>query len=184
MPLSPKSRFLRYLLLLLMLVPVREVRPADAPIRAISVAPSQSTEATLDRESRSLSRREIFRAIQEDLARRGVSGRDELRPEELNIQSSVPVLKEDMGLQVNRIGFDSIRRETVFEIWTSRAPKYLPFEVTTRRDPESLGLTPHPKSNLGDADGKSPNGNSAIGRVLCATRSKLPVLVKPGGRQR
>ena len=38
------------------------------------------------------------------------------------------------GIEVKRIGFDPIRRETVFELWTSHEPQYLPFEVTTRRD--------------------------------------------------
>ena len=112
---------------------------------------------------RPLSRREIFQAIQNDLAQKGISGRGELQPGDLKIQSSVPVLQDDMGLQVKRIGFDPIRRETVFELWTSHEPQYLPFEVTTRRDPQSLGLTSRSEWKLGEAGGESRNGKSDDG---------------------
>ena len=116
------------------------------------------------REPRPLSRREIFQAIQNDLAQRGISGRGELRPEDLKIQSSVPVLKVDMGLQVKRIGFDPIRRETVFELWASHEPQYLPFEVTTRRDPQSLGLTSHLAWKPGESGGGFRTESPATGQ--------------------
>jgi hypothetical protein len=129
---------------------------------------------------RPLSRREIFQAIQNDLARMGISERGELQPGDLRIQSSVPALRDDMGLQVKRVGFDPIRRETVFELWTSHAPQYLPFEVTTRRNPQSFGLAPRPEWKLGDADGVLRKGNPAIGKEVNRATSKLPVLAKPG----
>jgi hypothetical protein len=178
MPVASKSRFSIPLLLLLMLTPLMEGRPADASFRKVSMVPPPKSVVIPGREPRPLSRREIFRAIQEDLARRGISGQDELRPEDLNIQSSVPVLNEDMGLKVKRIGFDPIRRETVFELWTSHEPQYLPFEVTTRRDPQGLGLTTLPGWNHKNADGESRN--PAITQRDNSVRSKLPVLAKPG----
>jgi hypothetical protein len=110
----------------------------------------------------------------------GISGGEELRPGDLNIQSSLPALKDDVGLQVKRIGFDPIRREMVFELWASHEPQYLPFEVTTRRDPQSLGLTPRPEWELGEAGGESSSGNPAIAPGGSRDRLKLPVLAKPG----
>lgn len=131
----------------------------------------------LRRKSRPLSSQEIFQVIQNHLAQLGISGRAKLRPEDLKIQSSVPVLKDDLGLQVTRIGFDPLRRETVFELWTSQEPQYLPFEVTTRRDPRSWGFTPPPEWNLEDAGGElSPT----MGQGVSRTHSNPLVLAKPG----
>ena len=53
-------------------------RPADAPLRKSLATPSQESEVIPRREPRPLSRREIFQAIQNDLAQRGISGREEL----------------------------------------------------------------------------------------------------------
>jgi hypothetical protein len=106
-----------------------------------------------------------------------------LQPGDLKIQSSVPVLKDDMGLQVKKIGFDAIRRETVFELWASYEPQYLPFDVTTRRDPQSLGLSPRPEWKLGEAGGASNESGDrypVIGQGVSRTRSKPPVLAKRG----
>ena len=65
------------------------------PRCATSLAPpSRESEVIPRLAPRPLSRREIFQAIQNDLARRGISGRGQLRPADLNIQSSVPVLNE------------------------------------------------------------------------------------------
>lgn len=180
MPAFFKSRIVGALLLLLMLAPLADTRPADAPLRKASVLPSQESEVIPRLAPRPLSRREIFQAIQNDLAQMGISGRGELRPMDLKIQSSVPVLKEDMGLQVKRIGFDPIRRETVFELWASHEPKYLPFEVTTRRDPEIWGLTSHLAWNPGKAFAGSRTDNPAIGKGASLSHSKGPVLAKPG----
>ncbi|MGO8793107.1 MAG: flagella basal body P-ring formation protein FlgA [Terriglobia bacterium] len=127
-----------------------------------------------------LSRREIFQAIQNDLAQKGISGRGKLRPEDLRIQVSVPVLQHEMGLQVRKIGFDPIRRETVFELWASREPQYLPFEVTTRRDPQSLGLASGLARMTVDAGEGYPAESPAAWQGENRARSKPPVLAKPG----
>ena len=180
MPAVLKSRVVSALLLLLMLAPLADARSADAPSRKALAASSEESEVIPHRAPRPLSRREIFQAIQNDLAQKGISGRGELQPGDLKIQSSVPVLQDDMGLQVKRIGFDPIRRETVFELWTSHEPQYLPFEVTTRRDPQSLGLTSRSEWKLGEAGGESRTGSPAIGQGASRARSKPPVLAKPG----
>jgi hypothetical protein len=166
-----------------MLAQLTDASSADLPLRKALATPLQESEVIPRREPRPLSRREIFQAIQNDLAQMGISGWGELRPGDLRIQSSVPVLKDDMGLQVKRIGFDPIRRELVFELWASHEPQYLPFEVTTRRDPQSLGLTPQPAWKVGEAGAPSNgfrDGNPVIGQGMSRTRSKPPVLAKPG----
>jgi hypothetical protein len=129
---------------------------------------------------RLLSRREIFQAIQNDLAQMGISGRAELRPGDLNIQSSVPVLRVDMALKVKNVAFDPIRRETVFELWAPQEPQYLPFEVTTRRDPQILGLASKLAWRPVEAVGDSRTDSPTTGQGASRARSKAPVLAKPG----
>jgi hypothetical protein len=114
------------------------------------------------------------------MAQMGISGQGGLQPEDLKIQSSVPALKGDVGLEVKRIGFDLIRRETVFELWTSHEPQYLPFEVTTRRDPQSLGLTSNLAWVPGEAGGDPRAESPGIGGGMGGARPKAPVLAKPG----
>lgn len=166
MPAVLKSRIVGALLLMLMLAPRTAARPADPPIRKGLAEPSEESEGILRRGPRLLSRREIFQAIQNDLSRKGIWSREELRPGDLKNQSSVPALKEDMGLQVKRIGFDPIRHETVFELWTSHEPEYLPFEVTTQRDPQSLGLNARPGWKPGEAGGEGYPGAGQGGAGL------------------
>jgi hypothetical protein len=175
-----KSLFLSACLLSVMVAASIDARAADIPLRKALATPSQESEVISRREPRTLSRREIFQAIQNDLAQMGISERGELRPGDLNIQSSVPVLRDDMGLQVKRIGFDPIRRETVFELWASHEPQYLPFEVTTRRDPQTLGLASHIAWNPGEAGGGFQTENPTAGQGMSRARSKAPVLAKSG----
>ena len=175
-----KIRIVSALLLLMILARPMDMRPAEAQLRKGLATSSHEREGIPRHEPRRLSRREIFQAIQSDMAQMGISGQGELQPEDLKIQSSVPALKDDVGLEVKRIGFDPIRRETVFELWTSHEPQYLPFEVTTRRDPQSLGLN----LRLGLEAGRSRwrpglkvrRQASGVSRA----RSKAPVLAKPG----
>jgi hypothetical protein len=175
-----KSRVVGALLLFFLVDPLTGARSADIPFRKGRLDASQERAGTTRPVIRTITRQEILHAIQNDLTRMGITGAGGLLPGDLEIQSSLPALKDDMGLQVKKIGFDPIRRATIFEMWTSHAPKYLPFEVTTRRNPESLGLTPHPKWNPGDADGETRSGNPATDQGLSRARSKLPILAKPG----
>jgi hypothetical protein len=158
----------------------RVVHSADVPLHKVSAMPAEDSAGIPRRIPRTLSRLEIFQAIQNDLLRRGIVGREGLRLSDLKIQSSVPVGDDDAGLEVKHIGFDSIRRQTVFELWTSHEPQYLPFEVTTRRDPQSLGF-----SSSAEVPGEGGGGGSrGQGRMLeqgvSRPRSKAPVLAKPG----
>jgi hypothetical protein len=110
----------------------------------------------------------------------GISGREELRPEDLNIQSSVPVLKVDMGLIVKNIRFSPLRRETVFELWASHEPQYLPFEVTTRRDPWTFGLASGMGWRPAEAGGGLRTESPTTSQEARSDRPKPPVLAKPG----
>jgi hypothetical protein len=133
-------------LVLLTMVFLPEARPA--PPRKESF---QGFRRVTMGNSLKLSRDEIFQAIQNDLARKGI--REKLRAEDLKIQLAVPVSGKDAGLRVKEIGFDPIRRETVFELWTSKEPQNLPFHVTTRCDLKQLGLAP--RSGLKQDDSAS-----------------------------
>jgi len=175
-----KSLFVSaYLLLVLVALSTRAV-PADAPLRKSLGTHPQESEVITRREPRPLSRREIFQAIQNDLAQRGISDRGELRPEDLKIQSPVPAIKVDMGLKVKKIDYDPIRRETVFEIWASHVPQYLPFTVTTRRDPQIWGLALHLAWKPGESGGDFPTESPTTGHGVSQATSKAPVLAKPG----
>ena len=178
MPAVPKSRTVSALLLVLMLAPIASALSSEARL-ASALATAESAAAS-KRRPRFLSRREIFQAIQNHLAQMGISGQGELRAEDLNVQSSVPVLNVDMGLIVKKIRFNPLRRETVFELWASHEPQYLPFEVTTRRDPQTFGLA----SKMGWGPTETGWGQQTerpkTGQAGSPVRSKPPVLAKPG----
>jgi hypothetical protein len=176
-----KNRVVSPLLVLLVLVPLAGAHPADVPLPGGPATSSSNGKVLPRRALRPLSRHDVYQAIQDDLAKKGILGRGNLRPEDLRIQSSVPVVRNDLGLQVKRIGFDPIRRETVFKLWTSNEPQYLPFNVTTRQAPRTWGFTHD--LNLGkvvDRSKGSLQGDSAIGRGKNQAESHLPVLAKPG----
>ena len=176
-----KHRFVSSLLVGLMLGHLTAARPADAPAPRGPAPTVGKTQVMARQELRSLSRREVWQTIQNELVKRGIRAAGNLRPQDLTLQSAVPVFKNDLGLQVKKIGFDPIRREIVFELWASNEPQYLPFEVTTRRDPASLGLAQLPDLNWGETVGASKEfhrDNPEQGKNRL--RSQLPVLAKPG----
>jgi hypothetical protein len=174
-----KCRIASALLLLWVLALPTDARSADASLRKASSA-TQESEAIPRRAPRPLSRREIFRVIQNDLAQKGIAGREGLQPEDLRIQSAVPALKDDAGLEVKRIGFDPIRGEVVFELWASREPQYLPFKVTTRRDRQSWGLNAWPDWKLAHKGGESRAGIPTAARGTGPAGAKSNVLAKAG----
>ena len=172
----PGTRVVIALALLLIPGPIASALSADAPAPRV-VVPSNERKAVPRREARPVSRREIFEVIQNDLAHRGIAERDELQPDDLNIQCSVPALRDDPGLRVERISFDPLRRETVFELWASREPQYLPFDVTTRRSLQIAGITPDLTGKPGESDGGE---NSGTGKGALWIFRKAPVLAGPG----
>lgn len=164
--------------LLLTLATAAGARSADAPL-AKPLATSSPERGSVPRgEPRPVSRREIFEAIQSALAQRGILTRGKLRPEDLRIQSSVPAVRGDMGLIVKSISLDPLRRETVFELWASHEPEYLPFEVTTRCDPDVL-MCPT-VLNGAEVRGEVVTKSLESGLGASQGRAKLPVLAKPG----
>src|ERR1035441_8640752 len=82
--------------LLLVLLLARPASTGSAASRSGAATACRESAAIPQREFRLLSRREIFQAIQNHLAQMGISGRGGLRPGDLNIQSSVPVLIVDI----------------------------------------------------------------------------------------
>lgn len=165
------------LLLLLMLAPLMEAGAADVPIGKTLAATSQGKPPIALRAGRSDSRQEIFQAIQDELDRRGISKQGELRPDDLNIQSTVPGLLVGKGLQVKNIRFDPFRREIVFEIQASQASRSLPFEVTLR---DKADLISKLAEGLADAGASAQTVSPTAGKRVSAAQSKPRVLAKPG----
>ncbi len=162
---------------LLLWASARSAYSADAPLAKALLGPSEQSEVVPRRAPRPMSRSEIFHAIQADLLQKGFSGGRALRPADLRIQSSVPSLAPDMGLEVKTIRYDPLRRLAVFEMWASHAPQYLPFKVTARIDPESLGLASPAAGMAEDADrsARLVHGKEVAGQV-----PKPVVLARPG----
>jgi hypothetical protein len=178
-----KSRVLTFIFLLLMLTPMAPMMQGASPSAHLPnapAAPALKNETTPPHGARTVTRQEIYQAIQDDLVRRGAPGGQELRPEDLSIQSSVPALRDDLGLQVKGLRFDPLRRVTAFKLWTSSQPQYLPFEVTTTRDLQSLGLTNKLAQKFAEGAGGNRTESPTTAQVRSGTGSKPPVLAKPG----
>jgi hypothetical protein len=164
--------------LLLVLTVPPSARPASPRPHKGFAPDSQEREAASGRTWRFLSPTEIFLAIRDDLARRGIRESGILKPRDLKVQFAPPVSGKDPGLQVRTIGFDPIRRETVFELWTSKQPRLLPFRVAARWDPRAAGLVPpYDKAITPESGTRRP---AQAGPGLEPTKSRPPVLARPG----
>jgi Chaperone for flagella basal body P-ring formation len=178
-PAAPKHRVISWLLVLLVEASFPDARSASPTLRKQLVQTSTVENANPQHAARNLSRQEIFQAIHDDLARRGTRESGKLRPADLKIQLSVPVASKDAGLRVKEIGFDPIRHETIFELWTSKEPRLLPFHVATRWDPEALGLVlgddlkPEERSNPADHPAQT-TGSGTGGVRKGVTSTVLP----------
>jgi hypothetical protein len=166
------------LLLLLVFATLMGARAADAPLYKVLRAPSSAGGGISLRLGQTISRQEIFKAIQAELERMGISGRGDLRPEDLGIQTSVPAnLLDSSGLRVEKAFFDPQRRQIVLEVRTSPKPRYLPFEVTIRRN---HGIISELAGKLAEAGAgvqtESHDADGGSGQV----RPKLPFLARPG----
>ena len=131
----------------------------------------------------------VLQAIRTDLIRQGIPESMDMQPEDLKIQMAAPVPGEDMGLQVKRMEFDSIRHQTIFQLWNSKQPQFLPFQVTTRWEPRE----PRPAqadSKIGALAGWIRQDVSLRGtqrsvpaetsRGIASTRVRPPAFVRPG----
>jgi hypothetical protein len=164
----------------MMMAPFMNLSSADVPLRKASATSSPESEAIPRHSLRLISRREIFQSIQDDLARRGISEKEKLRPEDLIIQSSVPGNTVDKGLMLKNIRYDPIRREVVFDLWDAQMPQFLPFRVTTRQNPESLGLAPYLTWKPLEAGGALRTESPTISQPQRPVPSKPVVLAKLG----
>jgi len=151
------------LLVMLALAFVAKAYAASPPLPKGLAPPSEGKVAAT---SRLLSRGEIFQAIHDDLAQRGIPGANALRPQDLRIQLAVPVSVKEAGLKVTQIGFDPIRRETVFELWTSQEPQLLPFHVATRWEPKDPQPGTKQEEGIASAgvEAASEDGRGDLGR--------------------
>jgi len=154
-----------------------EARPADVPLSKTLAATSQGTPSIPLPANRSVSRLLILQVIQDELDRRGISTQGELRPEDLNIQFLVSALLVDRGLQVKKIRFDPFRSEIVFEIRASQLPRFLPFEVTLRDNPDLISKL---AEGLAEGGASLQAVSRPVGKGVSAVQSKPPVLAKPG----
>jgi len=99
----------------------------------------------VNRSNRELTRLELERAIAVALEKEGASDPELAGMKTLLLAAPVYVTQDDPGLQVLRVEFDALRRETRFCLWTSREPEILPFYVSVRgaishslKSPETL----------------------------------------------
>ncbi|MCH8267762.1 MAG: flagellar basal body P-ring formation protein FlgA [Acidobacteria bacterium] len=78
---------------------------------------------------RRLSREEILRAIRQALERNGLSDSLALLHNDLELKAPVLVTEQDPGLQVTRIEFDPVRKQTQFRFELLNEPRVRPFTV-------------------------------------------------------
>lgn len=81
------------------------------------------------RAHRRLSREEVFRAIRRSLEQNGLADRLSLIGKDLELKAPVLVTEDDPGLQVTRIEFDPVRRQTQFRLRLLNEPRVRPFYV-------------------------------------------------------
>jgi len=170
----PENRMVM-LLLLPVLIPLYAAQPADVPEHRPLAVSSRKTPSM----PRHISRADILQAIQSGLAQRGFAEGEKLQPGDLDIQATPPVLTEDVGLQLMRMGFDPIRRETVFELRASLAPQYLPFEVRIHDDHARFSTRFRPGARNGATDGAGTN-RLTLNPSANQDPSIHRVLAKPG----
>ncbi len=122
-------------------------------------------------------RREVFDLIQAELARRGFSNSTPLRPDDLMLQSILPLRLLHNQLAVKKIRFDRYRREIIFEVWSPQEPLIPPFGIGVRDNPNLIAacvaqLSENPvfyfREDTGVTPGKSP------------PQIKPAILAKPG----
>lgn len=177
MPAVSKTRIACFLLLLSpMLATLVEGRPADASSKTLAVY-SPLIQPTQIRASRPISRQEILKSIQGKLAQMGISGVAELSADDLTIQSSVPALSADAGLQVKRIRSDTFRDAIVFELRAAQEPQFLPFEVTLRDRPEIIAKL---SQRLSKGGGNFQTENPSLAQGVRIVHTRPLILAKPG----
>jgi hypothetical protein len=177
MILVSKSRVANVLVLLLLtLAHLLGARAADVSIGK-AAANALELPKIQPRANGSTPLQRIFQAIDDELARRGISTRGELRPADLNFQSSVPALLVGADFRVKRIRFDPFRRAILFDLWASNEPRFLPFQVTLR---DNRPLISKLAGGLDETGADVQTVSSTVGKRVGAVQPKPPILVKSG----
>ncbi len=165
-------------LTLLATIPTAKSYSADAQLQK-DLASAQTKGAEIpSRPLPMVSRRQIFQAIQNELALRGISAGGRLRPEELNIQASVPAMNGDQRLQVKSIHYRPLRGDVVFDLWAPQEPHFLPFEVAVRNNRDLISKFSVPPAT--SASVAAPDQDASTAPALRQRRSKALVLATPG----
>jgi flagellar basal body P-ring formation protein FlgA len=164
-------------------------------------------EIAVERVHHALTRQEVIRAIQEAVgSQRDLAGQS-LDLQDVQFSTPVYVTKADPGLKVIRIESDPVRGDTQFQLWTSKEPNTLPFEVSAPgavRLPtlvsrhalapgevvSATDFTIMMKPGLGDPSQKPPSAADfagletraplRAGQTVTPTEFGMPVLIRSG----
>jgi flagellar basal body P-ring formation protein FlgA len=87
-------------------------------------------EIAVQRDHRALSQEEVVQAISRAIGDGGADAGKSLDLQGIHFSTLVYVTQADPGLKVIRIQSDPLRNETRFQLWTTKEPGTLPFEVS------------------------------------------------------
>ena len=165
------------LLLSLMLMTLLDSRSADSRPIDLPVSHSATHDTTVGQGNRWILHEEIWRAITDDLARKGIAWGTELRVDDLAVQTLVPGVGEDNGLRVKSIRVDPYRSKLVFELCTSNPSQSVPFTVTTPLQQELISRL---GGGAGVAAGIAQPQSPMTKRVVNSPSPPAPILAVPG----
>jgi hypothetical protein len=102
-------------------------------LEASGLTPSLFTvpeEIDVHRATRTITRQEVFSAIQTSLAANPVPGMPQFGPDDLTFESSLVVPAGGAHLHVTQFTFDRLEGQARFRLWSPAKPLVLPFFVT------------------------------------------------------
>ena len=164
-------------------------------------------EITVQRAHRVLTKQEVIQAIQQATGQQAADFDEGLDLQDLHFSTLVYVTRADPGLKVIRIQSDPLRNETRFQLWTSKEPGTLPFEVSVpgavklpvlvSRHPlapgeivsandfevvmkPEAGIISGKRSGAAELAGLETRAPLRAGQPVTRTEFGMPVLVKPG----
>jgi hypothetical protein len=123
---------------------------------------------TAHRAGRTLTRDEVFAAIQSALAKNPSARLPQFQAEDLAFQSDIEVPEGTAGLEVTQLSFDPALARARFRIWPHASRGTLPFIVTARTPAEHSDATTSSASR--PVTSKYPASLPSIGPVLVDPR--------------